>query len=450
MVGDDDGSAVLRNAVLVDDAGAVDDPHDPEAHHADEFAGNETERHNRDDHAQGGQHPELVLDGEDVPEHELEADGHQAHQAVHQVARGDDRAAVGGIAVVLEVGVQRHQVRGGEGSRDTEADVAGQRAGSEEGQEDAADGEADRAQGDEAQFNFFTANDGGYDAAHHRAAAEPRHENGRGHAESGAVNGVLLGDLEGDEHQGPGQEPEVGDADFAEPQVPLAPQVLELHEVLVKELPLEFPGLVGRVPGKGQGRDGYGNGDAGEDERGEGGGFPAVVGGNLQDVEPDEDADLRRQHGQDEAHFHQPGGVAKLAGAHHVLHHPFFRRAQDGRLDGEDAEPEDGHFNVLILVAQEHGPQHQDLEERHELDDAGLAEAVRQPADEGGEQDIGQYEDAGQNVLEGVDPGVRPVHGAVGGQPDAQGNQQELGGFFIEGVLGLNENQGIKAPPFLF
>lgn len=261
---------------------------------------------------------------------------------------------------------------------------------------------------------------------------------------------MLLSDLEGDEHQGSGQEPEVGDADFAEPQVPLAPQVLELHEVLVKELPLEFPGLVGRVPGKGQGRDGYGNGDAGENERGEGGGFPAVVGRDLQDVEPDEDADLGRQHGEDEAHFHQPGGVAKLAGAHHVLHHPLFRRAQDGCLDGEDAEPEDGHFNVLILVAQEHGSQHQNLEKGHELDDAGLAEAVRQPADEGGEQDIGQYEDAGQNVLEGVDPGIRSVHGAVGGQPDAQRNQQELGGFFIEGVLGLNENQGIKPPPFFF
>ena len=58
----------------------------------------------------------------------------------------------------------------------------------------------------------------------------------------------------------------------------------------------------------------------------------------MQDVEPDEDADLRRQHGQDEAHFHQPGGVAKLAGAHHVLHHPLFRRAQDGRLDGGDVK----------------------------------------------------------------------------------------------------------------
>ena len=56
-------------------------------------------------HAQGGQHPELVLDGEDVPEHELEADGHQPHQAVHQVAGGDDGAAVGGVAVVLKVGV---------------------------------------------------------------------------------------------------------------------------------------------------------------------------------------------------------------------------------------------------------------------------------------------------------------------------------------------------------
>ena len=32
----------------------------------------------------------------------------------------------------------------------------------------------------------------------------------------------------------------------------------------------------------------------------------------------------------------------------------------------------------------------------------------------------------------------------------AQRNQQELGGFFIESVLGLNENQGIKSPPFLF
>lgn len=105
MVGDDNGPAVFRDAVLVDDAGAVDNPHDPEAHHADEFTGNKPEGHNGNDHAQGGQHPELVLDGEDIPEHELEADGHQPHQAVHQVAGGDDGAAVGGVAVVLKVGV---------------------------------------------------------------------------------------------------------------------------------------------------------------------------------------------------------------------------------------------------------------------------------------------------------------------------------------------------------
>ena len=36
------------------------------------------------------------------------------------------------------------------------------------------------------------------DAAYHRAAAEPCHENGRGHAESGTVNGVFLGDLDKD------------------------------------------------------------------------------------------------------------------------------------------------------------------------------------------------------------------------------------------------------------
>ena len=105
MVGDDNGPAVFRDAVLVDDAGAVDNPHDPEAHHADEFTGNKPECHNGNDDAQGGQHPELVLDGEDVPEHELEADGHQPHQAVHQVAGGDYGAAVGGVAIVLKVGV---------------------------------------------------------------------------------------------------------------------------------------------------------------------------------------------------------------------------------------------------------------------------------------------------------------------------------------------------------
>ena len=74
------------------------------------------------------------------------------------------------------------------------------------------------------------------------------------------------------------------------------------------------------------------------------------------------------------------------------------------------------------------------------MDDAGLAEAVRQPSDERGEQNIGQNKDAGQNVLEGVDPGIRSVCGVGGSQPDAQRNQQELGGFFIESVLGLNEN----------
>ena len=117
---------------------------------------------------------------------------------------------------------------------------------------------------------------------------------------------MFLGDLEGDEHQGSGQEPEVGNTDFAEPQIPLAPEILELHEMFVKELPFEFSGLVGRIPREVKGRNGYGNGDAGEDECGESGCFPAVIGGDLQDVEPGEDAYLGRQHGQDEAHFHQP------------------------------------------------------------------------------------------------------------------------------------------------
>ena len=68
----------------------------------------------------------------------------------------------------------------------------------------------------------------------------------------------------------------------------------------------------------------------------------------------------------------------------------------------------------------------------------------------GGEQDVGQYKDTAQDVLEGVDPGVRAVCDVVRGQPDAQRDQQELGRLFIEGILGLYENQGIKTPPFLF
>lgn len=63
---------------------------------------------------------------------------------------------------------------------------------------------------------------------------------------------MFLGDLQGDEHQRPGQEPEVGDADFTEPQVPLAPKVFELDEVFVEELPFKFPRLLGRIPGQEQ------------------------------------------------------------------------------------------------------------------------------------------------------------------------------------------------------
>ena len=44
---------------------------------------------------------------------------------------------------------------------DAEPDVAGEGAGSEEGHEHAPDSEADCAQGDEPQFNLFTADDGG-------------------------------------------------------------------------------------------------------------------------------------------------------------------------------------------------------------------------------------------------------------------------------------------------
>ena len=51
----------------------------------------------------------------------------------------------------------------------------------------------------------------------------------------------------------------------------------------------------------------------------------------------------------------------QLPGAYHVLDHSLFGRTQDGRLDGEDAEPENGHFNVFVFITQKHGPQYQNL-----------------------------------------------------------------------------------------
>lgn len=128
----------------------------------------------------------------------------------------------------------------------------------------------DGAQRDQSQLDFLAADDGGNDASDHGTAAEPCHQNGGGHAESGVAYGMLLGNLQGDQHQRPGQEPEVGDADFTEPQVTLAPQVFELDEVFVKEFPFKFPRLLGRIPGQEQGGYRYGDGNEGEDHGGEG------------------------------------------------------------------------------------------------------------------------------------------------------------------------------------
>ena len=83
--------------------------------------------------------------------------------------------------------------------------------------------------------------------------------------------------------------------------------------------------------------------------------------------------------------------------------------------------------------------QHADLEQRHGLDDARLAETVREPADERGKQDEGQHDDGPKRVFQ---VSLRAV------QPDAQGNEQELRPLFIKGILRLDQHESPEGSPW--
>ena len=238
-------------------------------------------------------------------------------------------------------------------------------------------------------------------------------------------------------------------------------------EVLVKQGPGEGAVPPGSVPGQAEAGGRHRNGQEQKHQAWERGGIPSVIDaggfqtcvkpleealpqpavpdgirGRFQQVaEPDEDADLADEQAEDGSHFHNDAGEPHAGGPHDVLDDSLFGRAEDGGLHGKDAEPQDGPVQIVDAQAPVHARQHAYLEQGHELDDARLAETVRKPADEWGEQDEGQHDDGPQRIFQ------VPLCAV---QPDAQGNQQELSPFFIKGVLRLNQHEPPESSPWNF
>ena len=184
VVHNEQGAASLRNAINVHIAGAVEEAQHPDAEHADKLLRNETQGGDEDESAHQEQDEELRLRGGSVLVHEPDEDhGYEPHEVVDEVAGGNDAAAVGGVAVVLKVGVERSHEDGAERAGESKQGVAHIGVDIKDGEQQGAEGDAQRAQGDEPQLILAAAEQGGNNAAGDDTAAQPGHQNAALHTE---------------------------------------------------------------------------------------------------------------------------------------------------------------------------------------------------------------------------------------------------------------------------
>ena len=319
MVHHQQGAATHGQAVQIDGARAVDQLQAPDANHADELLGNQTQRADEDEEAQQEKDEELHLrrGAEDFVHDPHDNHGHQAHEVVDEVAGGDDVAAVVGVAVVLKESVERHQVGSAEGTRERQQGVAGVGVDLKDGEQEGAGGDTDGAEGNEPEFILALAELGGHHATQHHAAGHPCHEDTALQREvhSGVGGLHALGYLDENEEQGACQTPEIGNAQLTESQQTVLPQVLDLPEMLVEQTPAERLGFLGGVARHQERGCAAQAGKADENPGGQNHGIPAgqllgIVGrgvlrliGRQEVREPEEHANLRHQQHKDQAHF---------------------------------------------------------------------------------------------------------------------------------------------------
>ena len=340
--------------------------------------------------------------------HPHQRHGKEAHQVVDEVAGGNDVAAVAGVAVVLQEGIQRHQIGCTEGACERQQYVADEGVDLEDGEQTGADGDADGTEGNEPQLVLALAEVGGCRAAEYHAAGHPGHQDAALHREVNLRVGCLhaLGNLNQNQEQGAGQTPEIGDAQFAEAEQTVLPQVFNLAEVLVEQTPAEGSVLLGRIGG--QHERGCQHQDGQNDEAGGGknDGQPAeylflmLAGGDVlagdeadgleeglrlllevghQVREQEENANLGQQKHEHQAHLDDAGAEPDVFGPQQVLHDAFLGRGEDGGLDGEDGKPDNGGFHVALAEAEQHAAHDEYLQRAHYLHNAGLAETVGYP-----------------------------------------------------------------------
>ncbi len=100
------------------------------------------------------------------------------------------------------------------------------------------------------------------------------------------------------------------------------------------------------------------------------------------------------------ADFNDTGAVAEVTRAKEVFDDALFCRTQKGGLYGKDGKPEDSSIHVVLVKTEEHASHDEELKDAHDLDDARLAKAVRQPTCEGGKKDVREDVDSPETVFE--------------------------------------------------
>ena len=178
MVYHQQGSTTHGQTLQVNGARTIHQLQAPDADHADEFLGNQAQRADEDEEAHHKQHEELLLgrSAENLVHDPHERHGYKPHQVVDEIAGSDDVASVVGVTVVLQEGIEWYQVGSAECAGERQQDVAGVGVYIEEGEQQGACRDADRAEGNEPQLILALAKLRGHCAAEHHAAGHPGHQ----------------------------------------------------------------------------------------------------------------------------------------------------------------------------------------------------------------------------------------------------------------------------------
>ncbi len=203
VVADEEGTATLRDALRVQDAGAIEKTQNPDTNQTDESLGDESQGGHHDDRTEEEEDEILSLwRGTESVHDPHETHGKEPHEVIEEVACRNDIASISGVAVVLEESIEGDEINCPESPGEGEEDVGGRPCDVRQGEHESAEGDTDSSERDETEFVFAFAEEGRKGTADDHTAAEPSHEDTAGETEVGiGLNLHVLGDLDKDEEE---------------------------------------------------------------------------------------------------------------------------------------------------------------------------------------------------------------------------------------------------------